>query len=121
MSCGALSAPAHEDIAEAMNRLQAKSCSGEGGEDPARYETIKNSKIKQVASGRFGVEPYYLASAQELEIKIAQGAKPGEGGHLPGSKVTEFIAKLRHAEPGVDFKYILTHNSVFISKIDIIL
>ncbi len=113
MSCGALSAPAHEDIAEAMNKLQAKSCSGEGGEDPARYETIKNSKIKQVASGRFGVEPYYLASAEELEIKIAQGAKPGEGGHLPGSKVTEFIAKLRHAEPGVDLISPPPHHDIY--------
>ena len=113
MSCGALSRPAHEDMAEAMNRLGAKSCSGEGGEDRERYETIKNSKIKQVASGRFGVEPYYLASAEELEIKIAQGAKPGEGGHLPGSKVTEYIAKLRHAEPGVDLISPPPHHDIY--------
>ena len=101
MSVGALSKVAHEVIAEAMNLLGSKSCSGEGGEDPERYETIKNSKIKQVASGRFGVTPEYLASAEEIEIKIAQGAKPGEGGHLPGHKVTPYIAKLRHSVPGV--------------------
>ena len=101
MSIGALSKTAHEVIAEAMNILGSKSCSGEGGEDPARYGTIKNSKIKQVASGRFGVTPSYLASAEEIEIKIAQGAKPGEGGHLPGHKVTPYIASLRFSVPGV--------------------
>ncbi|MEO2069210.1 MAG: glutamate synthase large subunit [Desulfurobacteriaceae bacterium] len=101
MSVGALSKVAHEVIAEAMNILGAKSCSGEGGEDPVRYNTNKNSKIKQVASGRFGVTPSYLASAEEIEIKIAQGAKPGEGGHLPGHKVTSYIASLRYSVPGV--------------------
>ncbi len=101
MSIGALSKVAHEVIAEAMNILGSKSCSGEGGEDPERYGTIKNSKIKQVASGRFGVTPAYLASAEEIEIKIAQGAKPGEGGHLPGHKVTPYIASLRYSVPGV--------------------
>jgi glutamate synthase (NADPH/NADH) large chain len=101
MSVGALSKVAHEVIAEAMNILGSKSCSGEGGEDPARYGTIRNSKIKQVASGRFGVTPAYLASAEEIEIKIAQGAKPGEGGHLPGHKVTPYIASLRYSVPGV--------------------
>jgi len=101
MSIGALSKVAHEVIAEAMNILGSKSCSGEGGEDPERYGTIKNSKIKQVASGRFGVTPAYLASAEEIEIKIAQGAKPGEGGHLPGHKVTPYIASLRFSVPGV--------------------
>ncbi|WP_163328438.1 glutamate synthase large subunit [Desulfurobacterium thermolithotrophum] len=101
MSVGALSKVAHEVIAEAMNILGAKSCSGEGGEDPERYGTIKNSKIKQVASGRFGVTPSYLASAEEIEIKLAQGAKPGEGGHLPGHKVTPYIASLRFSVPGV--------------------
>ncbi len=101
MSIGALSKVAHEVIAEAMNILGSKSCSGEGGEDPKRYGTIKNSKIKQVASGRFGVTPAYLASAEEIEIKIAQGAKPGEGGHLPGHKVTPYIASLRFSVPGV--------------------
>lgn len=101
MSVGALSKVAHEVIAEAMNILGSKSCSGEGGEDPERYGTIRNSKIKQVASGRFGVTPAYLASAEEIEIKIAQGAKPGEGGHLPGHKVTPYIASLRFSVPGV--------------------
>jgi glutamate synthase (NADPH/NADH) large chain len=99
MSVGALSPEAHETIAEACNRLHIRSNSGEGGEDPARYRTIKNSAIKQIASGRFGVTPAYLASASELEIKIAQGAKPGEGGHLPLDKVTPYIASLRHCSP----------------------
>ena len=84
MSLGALSPEAHEALAIAMNRLGARSNSGEGGEDPARYGTEKNSKIKQVASGRFGVTPEYLINAEVLQIKIAQGAKPGEGGQLPG-------------------------------------
>ena len=101
MSIGALSPEAHETIAEACNRLGIRSNSGEGGEDSARYGTIKNSAIKQIASGRFGVTPAYLASARELEIKMAQGAKPGEGGHLPPEKVTEYIAKLRHCSPGM--------------------
>ncbi|MGO9953574.1 MAG: glutamate synthase large subunit [Dissulfurispiraceae bacterium] len=100
MSVGALSPEAHETIAEACNRLGMRSNSGEGGEDPARYGTIKNSAIKQVASGRFGVTPTYLASAREIEIKVAQGAKPGEGGHLPASKVTDYIARLRYCKPG---------------------
>jgi glutamate synthase (NADPH/NADH) large chain len=100
MSVGALSPEAHETIAEACNRLGMRSNSGEGGEDPARYGTIKNSAIKQVASGRFGVTPSYLASAKEIEIKVAQGAKPGEGGHLPASKVTNYIARLRYCKPG---------------------
>ncbi len=99
MSIGALSPEAHETIAEACNRLHIRSNSGEGGEDPSRYRTIKNSAIKQIASGRFGVTPAYLASASELEIKIAQGAKPGEGGHLPLDKVTPYIASLRHCSP----------------------
>ncbi len=100
MSIGALSPEAHETIAEACNTLGIRSNSGEGGEDPARYNTIKNSSIKQIASGRFGVTPAYLASANELEIKMAQGAKPGEGGHLPPEKVTEYIARLRYCVPG---------------------
>lgn len=99
MSIGALSPEAHETIAEACNRLGIRSNSGEGGEDPKRYGTLKNSAIKQVASGRFGVTPAYLASALEIEIKMAQGAKPGEGGHLPANKVTEYIAMLRHCAP----------------------
>jgi glutamate synthase (NADPH/NADH) large chain len=100
MSVGALSPEAHETIAEACNRLGIKSNSGEGGEDPARYFGPKNSALKQIASGRFGVTPAYLASASDLEIKIAQGAKPGEGGHLPREKVTEYIARLRHCKEG---------------------
>jgi glutamate synthase (NADPH/NADH) large chain len=101
MSLGALSPEAHETLAEAMNRLGGRSNSGEGGEDPVRYGSVKRSKIKQVASGRFGVTPAYLASAEVLQIKVAQGAKPGEGGQLPGSKVNELIARLRYAKPGV--------------------
>jgi len=101
MSLGALSPEAHEALAIAMNRLGGRSNSGEGGEDPKRYGTEKTSKIKQVASGRFGVTPAYLVSAEVLQIKIAQGAKPGEGGQLPGQKVNEMIARLRYARPGV--------------------
>ncbi len=101
MSLGALSPEAHETLAEAMNRLGARSNSGEGGEDPARYGTDKVSKIKQIASGRFGVTPHYLVNAEVLQIKVAQGAKPGEGGQLPGHKVDAFIGRLRYARPGV--------------------
>ena len=106
MSLGALSPEAHGALNIAMNRIGAKSVSGEGGEDPARYKPAPsgdnaNSAIKQVASGRFGVTAEYLNQCRELEIKVAQGAKPGEGGQLPGFKVTEFIAKLRHSTPGV--------------------
>ena len=105
MSLGALSPEAHLDIARAMNIIGGRSNTGEGGEDPRRYEPQGdlrdgNSRVKQVASGRFGVTPAYLAAAQELEIKIAQGAKPGEGGQLPGHKVTGYIAQLRHVMPG---------------------
>ena len=101
MSLGALSPEAHESLAIAMNRLGGRSNSGEGGEDPARYGTERSSKIKQVASGRFGVTPAYLVSAEVLQIKVAQGAKPGEGGQLPGDKVNDQIAGLRYARPGV--------------------
>ncbi|MDZ7811202.1 MAG: glutamate synthase-related protein [Arhodomonas sp.] len=101
MSLGALSPEAHEALAIAMNRLGGRSNSGEGGEDPARYGTERMSKIKQVASGRFGVTPHYLVNAEVLQIKIAQGAKPGEGGQLPGHKVNEMIARLRYSKPGV--------------------
>jgi len=101
MSIGALSPEAHESLAIAMNRLGGRSNSGEGGEDPARYNSERNSKIKQIASGRFGVTAHYLVNAEVLQIKIAQGAKPGEGGQLPGAKVTVEIAKLRNATPGV--------------------
>jgi len=101
MSHGALSAEAHETLAIAMNRLGGMSNSGEGGEAKDRYFTERASKIKQVASGRFGVTPEYLMSAEELQIKMAQGSKPGEGGQLPGHKVTAEIAILRHSTPGV--------------------
>lgn len=106
MSFGSISKEAHEAIAIAMNRLGAMSNSGEGGEDPQRYIPLPNgdsrrSKVKQVASGRFGVNSYYLQNADELQIKIAQGAKPGEGGQLPGHKVDAIIAKIRHSTPGV--------------------
>jgi glutamate synthase (NADPH/NADH) large chain len=106
MSLGALSPEAHRTLTIAMNRLGARSNTGEGGEDPAQYapgpdgERLDN-KIKQVASGRFGVTAEYVARAEELEIKIAQGSKPGEGGQLPGHKVTDLIARLRHAQPGI--------------------
>jgi glutamate synthase domain-containing protein 2/glutamate synthase domain-containing protein 1/glutamate synthase domain-containing protein 3 len=101
MSLGSLSPEAHETLAVALNRVGGRSNSGEGGEDPARLGTERSSAIKQVASGRFGVTPAYLASAVELQIKIAQGSKPGEGGQLPGHKVTAEIARLRHTQPGV--------------------
>ena len=101
MSLGSLSPEAHETLAIALNRVGGRSNSGEGGEDPARFGTERSSAIKQVASGRFGVTPEYLASATELQIKIAQGSKPGEGGQLPGHKVSSYIAKLRHTQPGV--------------------
>ena len=101
MSHGALSSEAHENLAVAMNRLGGKSNSGEGGEAKERYFTERASNIKQVASGRFGVTPAYLMSAEELQIKMAQGSKPGEGGQLPGHKVTAEIAVLRHSTPGV--------------------
>ena len=101
MSHGSLSAEAHETVAIAFNRLGASSNSGEGGEDPSRFNTWRGSRIKQVASGRFGVTPGYVAWANELQIKIAQGSKPGEGGQLPGHKVTAEIARLRHTQPGV--------------------
>jgi glutamate synthase (NADPH/NADH) large chain len=113
MSLGALSPEAHEALAIAMNRLGARSNSGEGGEDPARYATEKNSKIKQVASGRFGVTPEYLINAEVLQIKIAQGAKPGEGGQLPGHKVNEMIARLRFARPGVGLISPPPHHDIY--------
>ncbi len=113
MSLGALSPEAHEALAIAMNRLGARSNSGEGGEDPSRYNTEKNSKIKQVASGRFGVTPEYLTNAEVLQIKVAQGAKPGEGGQLPGHKVNEMIARLRFARPGVGLISPPPHHDIY--------
>jgi len=101
MSLGSISPEAHENNAIAMNRLGAKSNTGEGGEPPERFGTEKECNVKQVASGRFGVTSEYLASADELQIKMAQGSKPGEGGHLPGKKVNEMIAHVRCSTPGV--------------------
>lgn len=118
MSLGALSPEAHECLAIAMNSIGGKSNSGEGGEDSARY-TVRpngdnpNSAIKQVASGRFGVTPEYLASASELEIKMAQGSKPGEGGQLPGHKVSPMIARLRHSVPGVPLISPPPHHDIY--------
>jgi glutamate synthase (NADPH/NADH) large chain len=113
MSLGALSPEAHEALAVAMNRLGARSNSGEGGEDPARHGSEKRSKIKQVASGRFGVTPEYLVNAEVLQIKIAQGAKPGEGGQLPGHKVNAMIARLRYAKPGIGLISPPPHHDIY--------
>ncbi len=122
MSLGSLSPEAHETITLAMNQLGGRSNTGEGGEDPAAYRNEpdtpanyrpRNNKIKQVASGRFGVTAEYLAHAEELEIKIAQGSKPGEGGQLPGHKVTELIARLRHVQPGVSLISPPPHHDIY--------
>jgi glutamate synthase (NADPH/NADH) large chain len=113
MSLGALSPEAHESLATAMNRLGARSNSGEGGEDPARYGTERVSRIKQIASGRFGVTPHYLVNADVLQIKVAQGAKPGEGGQLPGGKVNALIARLRHSVPGVTLISPPPHHDIY--------
>ncbi|MFP1886592.1 glutamate synthase large subunit [Lonsdalea quercina] len=113
MSIGALSPEAHESLAEAMNTLGGYSNSGEGGEDPARYRTNKVSRIKQVASGRFGVTPAYLVNADVIQIKVAQGAKPGEGGQLPGDKVTPYIARLRYSVPGVTLISPPPHHDIY--------
>ena len=113
MSLGALSPEAHEALAIAMNRIGARSNSGEGGEDPRRYGTERMSKIKQVASGRFGVTAEYLVNAEIIQIKIAQGAKPGEGGQLPGHKVNEMIARLRFAKPGVGLISPPPHHDIY--------
>jgi len=113
MSLGALSPDAHETLAEAMNSMGARSNSGEGGEAKERYGTSKMSKIKQVASGRFGVTPEYLVNAEVLQIKIAQGAKPGEGGQLPGGKVNSLIAKLRYSTPGITLISPPPHHDIY--------
>jgi glutamate synthase (ferredoxin) len=118
MSYGSISAEAHETLAIAMNRLGGKSNTGEGGEDPERYKPLPNgdskkSAIKQVASARFGVTSEYLVSAQELQIKMAQGAKPGEGGQLPGAKVWPWIAKVRHSTPGVGLISPPPHHDIY--------
>lgn len=113
MSIGALSPEAHEALAIAMNTLGGQSNSGEGGEDVARYGTLKNSKIKQVASGRFGVTAHYLVNASVIQIKVAQGAKPGEGGQLPGDKVNRYIAELRYSVPGVTLISPPPHHDIY--------
>ncbi len=113
MSYGSISQEAHECMAQAMNRLGGKSNSGEGGELPERYGTALNSAIKQVASGRFGVTREYLLSAKEIQIKMAQGAKPGEGGHLPGAKVTESVAKTRCSTPGISLISPPPHHDIY--------
>ena len=118
MSHGALSAEAHETLAIAMNRIGAASCSGEGGEDPKRFVKMKNgdsanSRVKQIASARFGVTVEYLNNCNEIEIKIAQGAKPGEGGQLPGFKVSKEIAKLRYSTPGVTLISPPPHHDIY--------
>lgn len=116
MSFGSLSKEAHETLAIAMNRLGASSNSGEGGEDPSRYMIDENgdnrrSNIKQIASGRFGVKSHYLINAKELQIKMAQGAKPGEGGQLPGNKVYPWVAEVRGSTPGVG---LISHRRIMI-------
>ena len=118
MSHGALSAEAHETLATGMNRIKGASCSGEGGEDEKRFKILSNgdssnSRVKQIASARFGVTVDYLNNANEIEIKIAQGAKPGEGGQLPGFKVTEEIARLRHSTPGVTLISPPPHHDIY--------
>jgi glutamate synthase (NADPH/NADH) large chain len=118
MSLGALSPEAHGALNIAMNRIGAKSVSGEGGEDPARYKPLANgdnanSAVKQIASGRFGVTAEYLNQCREIEIKVAQGAKPGEGGQLPGFKVTPYIARMRHATPGVSLISPPPHHDIY--------
>ncbi|TYZ14437.1 glutamate synthase large subunit [Hymenobacter lutimineralis] len=118
MSFGSISHEAHSTLAIAMNRIGGKSNTGEGGEDPLRYEVMENgdsmrSAIKQVASARFGVTAHYLTNADELQIKMAQGAKPGEGGQLPGHKVDEWIAKVRHATPGVGLISPPPHHDIY--------
>lgn len=113
ISLGALSPEAHESLAIAMNRIGARSNSGEGAEDPARYGTEKVSKIKQIASGRFGVTAHYLRNAEVIQIKVAQGAKPGEGGQLPGHKVDATIAKLRHSVEGVTLISPPPHHDIY--------
>jgi glutamate synthase domain-containing protein 2 len=118
MSFGSISKEAHENIAIAMNRIGARSNTGEGGEDPERFKLLPNgdskrSSIKQVASGRFGVTSHYLVNADELQIKMAQGAKPGEGGQLPGHKVDDVIARVRYATPGVGLISPPPHHDIY--------
>src|SRR3977135_4402651 len=118
MSFGSISAEAHETLAIAMNRIGARSNSGEGGEEPHRFETdehgdLRRSAIKQVGSGRFGVTTHYLVHAEDLQIKIAQGAKPGEGGQLPGNKIDDRIARVRCSTPGVTLISPPPHHDIY--------
>ena len=118
MSFGSISPEAHTSLAIAMNRIGGKSNTGEGGEDAKRFKPMENgdsmrSAIKQVASGRFGVTANYLANADEIQIKISQGAKPGEGGELPGTKVDDYIAMLRHSTPGVGLISPPPHHDIY--------
>src|SRR5439155_2629170 len=118
MSLGSISREAHETLAIAMNRIGGKSNTGEGGEDPVRFKPdangdLRSSAIKQVASGRFGVTSEYLVSAKELQIKMAQGAKPGEGGQLPGHKVDKEIARIRYSTPGVGLISPPPHHDIY--------
>ena len=118
MSYGSVSKEVHETLAIAMNRLGAKSNTGEGGEDPERFIPLPNgdskrSAIKQVASGRFGVTSEYLVNSDDIQIKIAQGAKPGEGGQLPGQKVYPWVAKVRHSTPGVGLISPPPHHDIY--------
>src|SRR5437763_6086439 len=118
MSSGSISAEAHQTLAVAMNRLGGKSNTGEGGEDPDRFRpdasgNSRRAAVKQVASGRFGVTSEYLVNADDLQIKMAQGAKPGEGGQLPGPKVYPWIAKTRHSTPGVGLISPPPHHDIY--------
>jgi len=118
MSLGAISKEAHETLALAMNEIGARSNTGEGGEDAGRFKPLPNgrskrSAIKQIASGRFGVTTEYLVNADQMQIKVAQGAKPGEGGQLPGHKVDAVIARLRHSTPGVGLISPPPHHDIY--------
>ena len=113
MSLGSISREAHETLAQAMNSIGGRSNTGEGGEDPVRFGDDRRSEIKQVASGRFGVNAHYLANADELQIKMAQGAKPGEGGQLPGHKVDRYIASVRLTTPGVGLISPPPHHDIY--------
>ncbi len=113
MSYGSISKEAHEAIAIAMNTIGGRSNTGEGGEDPTRFNTLRQSAVKQVASGRFGVNAHYLAHADEIQIKVAQGAKPGEGGQLPGYKVNQIIADTRHSTPGITLISPPPHHDIY--------
>ena len=118
MSYGSISAEAHENLAIAMNRIGGKSNTGEGGEEAIRFGKMENgdsmrSRIKQVASGRFGVTTEYLVNADDIQIKMAQGAKPGEGGQLPGHKVDDWIARVRHSTPGVGLISPPPHHDIY--------